>query len=1077
MKARYLAAVALAPLVLAAPALAQTAPSTTITGTRTTPVQTSTAANGQPSDVIVDAGATVAPTAASTAAITIDSNNTVLNRGVISYNDLNDVTGVLIRGGFTGGFTNTGAINVLEGYTATDADGDGDLDGPFAQGARRFGVRLTGPGAFTGPILNGQGNQINIEGVDSAAISIESALNGSITNQGALFVLGDRGRALATRAAVSGNISLLGTVGAQGAGSTAVDIAGAVGGVLQLQGAISATGYRFTSRPARPEDRARLDADDLLQGGSAVRVAANVAGGIVVDAPPPDLSTTDTDEDDDTILDANETTGVIRVFGQAPALDIGSASAPVTIGVAGTGDNAYGLIVRGQVAADGVYDGVSGTAVRIGQSAANPATVQGGVRIAANAAVAASASSADAQGLQVAAGGATPTIVNAGEITANILSEGANRAAAVDIAQGGSVTSLRNDGLISAQVFGERGAAVAVSDRSGALSSIENRGRVVALITANDDSTDTDDPNSDPSDEVITGSEVAFDLAANTTGVTLRQTGIASTGTGFADADGDGVQDDDEPSIIGDIRFGSGNDTLDALNGVVVGDIAFGAGADTLTIAGGAAVVGAVSDSDGRLAVDVRNGSLTLTNAAALNATSVNVGADGALSVTADPRAGTAGAIRASGAVTVANGAQVGLRLASLQRGTREYAVLSGSSLSVGALDAASLADAPFLYVINPRVDQAANTLLISVRPRTVEELGFNRSEAEAYDGVFNALDLSPRIERAFLNQTTREGLVRLYDQLLPDHSGGALLSLSAVNDAISNVLDSRTDPRGRAGPNGAWAQEIFFNLRHDRDQALGFESQGFGVTGGFEGIGPDNGAIGVTASFVTADFEDTDAGVGEQVSLSMFELGAYWRRYFGRLRLDARGAAGVVLFDSDRRFLSPTDNLALTTSAEWTGYSASGHLGASYEVGTRFYARPFVALDALYLSEGSYEESGGGTGFDLSVDSRSGSHITATGGLTAGARFGREFWWGPEATVAYRASIAGDPGTTTARFRNSTGTAFTLTGEDVDGGGIQIRVALRAGSPRGYIALESGAEVDDAYERYDIRLVVRAFF
>ena len=108
-------------------------------------------------------------------------------------------------------------------------------------------------------------------------------------------------------------------------------------------------------------------------------------------------------------------------------------------------------------------------------------------------------------------------------------------------------------------------------------------------------------------------------------------------------------------------------------------------------------------------------------------------------------------------------------------------------------------------------------------------------------------------------------------------------------------------------------------------------------------------------------------------------------------------------------------------------------------------------------------------------VDSRSGSHLTGSLGLTAGARFGRELWWGPEVTVGYRARLAGDPGSTTARFRGRN-TPFTLNAEDVNGGGLQIRVAMRAGSSRGYIALEGGGEVDSDYERYDIRIVVRAY-
>jgi hypothetical protein len=39
-----------------------------------------------------------------------------------------------VLGGRTGSVSNSGAISNLEDFTPTDTDGDGDLDGPFAQG-------------------------------------------------------------------------------------------------------------------------------------------------------------------------------------------------------------------------------------------------------------------------------------------------------------------------------------------------------------------------------------------------------------------------------------------------------------------------------------------------------------------------------------------------------------------------------------------------------------------------------------------------------------------------------------------------------------------------------------------------------------------------------------------------------------------------------------------------------------------------------------------------------------------------------------------------------------------------------
>ena len=97
-------------------------------------------------------------------------------------------------------------------------------------------------------------------------------------------------------------------------------------------------------------------------------------------------------------------------------------------------------------------------------------------------------------------------------------------------------------------------------DLSGTLTSITNTRSIQATLNPNDDG--------DP----ITGTTTAIDVCANTTGVTLLQTGIAATPTAAnPDTDGDGVPDDNEPIIVGGIKLGSGADTVDIRNGLVYG--------------------------------------------------------------------------------------------------------------------------------------------------------------------------------------------------------------------------------------------------------------------------------------------------------------------------------------------------------------------------------------------------------------------------------------------------------------------------------------------------------------------------
>src|SRR5690606_4122757 len=138
-----------------------------------------------------------------------------------------------------------------------------------------------------------------------------------------------------------------------------------------------------------------LDADDLPQGGPALVSAGDVGGGVVLDRAASYGSrgdegdddgdgVKDGDEDDggdgvphrpdadgdgDGILDGAESTASVTSYGGAPAVVIGSETQSISLGAAGTGDEAYGFINRGNVTAQGVYDEVAANAIVIGGNA------------------------------------------------------------------------------------------------------------------------------------------------------------------------------------------------------------------------------------------------------------------------------------------------------------------------------------------------------------------------------------------------------------------------------------------------------------------------------------------------------------------------------------------------------------------------------------------------------------------------------------------------------------------------------------------------------------------------------------
>ncbi|MBI1198818.1 MAG: autotransporter domain-containing protein [Phenylobacterium sp.] len=996
---RLLVSAAVLPLLQAAAAHAETKISTATT----TPVATSTLASGQPDNLTIDSAGAISPTIAG-AAVTVDSSNTVTNNGTISFNNVSSATGILINGGVATTVTNAGGIGLAEDYTATDTDGDGDIDGPFAQGSGRYGIRATGSAPVTGSIVNA--GAITIEGNDSAAISLETQIVGSVTSSASINVTGDRTVGLRADS-VTGDVEVTGGISVVGDAAVGVEV-GDVGGALELQSTIAASGYRSLSRLSDTA-RAALDADDLLQGGAAVRITGNVGGGVLLDVPPADKDSANDDEDGDGITDSAEGTAAIVSYGAAPAIDIGSVDRATTIGAVGTGALAYGIVNRGSIGGYGVNDGVSAIGLRIGQDGGGTVKVAGGI---------------NNQGGSISARsyGSTATGV--------LLNAGAD------------VPALVNSGTVGAQQIGGLSDARAILDLSGTLAFVQNSGTIAAAVTPDDGVTQT-------------GRAIAIDLSANTSGAIVRQTVVNS---------------DDAPLITGDVMFGSGDDRLELLAGRLTGAMRFGAGADTLVIEGGAVAIGEISDSDNRLDIDIRNGELSVTNGSPLTISSLNVGEKGVLAVTIDPAA-TSTRFNVAGAATLASGAQVNVTLASLSRGAQSYQIIQAGSLSVGAADA-TLAGAPYLYTASLRSDTGAGALYVDLTAKTAAQLGLNRSESQAYSAVFDSLDKNPDIEAAFLAQSDKTGFQSLYDQMLPDHSGGVLMSAAAVSQAVSKAAATPLRIDASSGT-GTWAQEIVFSLQQDRQDALGFKSQGFGFAAGADLQGEDM-ALGANVSFVSADVKDRGAAAGEQVTMNLLGAGLYWRLDGGPLQATARGGVGYAFMKGDRRLIA-TD-LDIRAKADWGAWMVDGYAGVSYEARLgSLYARPELSLSYVRLAEDGYHESGGGSGFDLTVDKRTGDLLTGEALLAVGWRFGDEVYFAPEIKAGYRARIAGGPGGTTAHFDG--GSDFTLDAEDVAKGGAVLRAGVRGGAAKVLYALDGGATVDSGYREYDVRAVVRFQF
>lgn len=1021
-----LACTCLTPVALLLPLHAGLA-ETTVTTARTTPIATATANNGSPDSIRIASTGSIKPSSGT--AVTVNSNHAVTNEGAIQITDAGNAAGIVANSGVTTTITNKGTITLDEGYKPTDTDKDGDLDGPFAQGTARFGIRTLG--ALNGSVLNS--GSISVAGNASAGISLEGPLSGSLTSSGAITVLGDN--SVGIRAgSISGNVAITGSVSVTGAKSVAVDLTGPVTGSLTIQGAVRSTGYRSTTAPA---DVSKLDADDLLQGGEALRVAGSVGGGILFDAPPRDTNPDDKDEDKDGIEDAKEGIATISSYGSAPAVRIGSPTQEISIGaVAGAAAAGHGIVNNGRIEGLGVYKDVPATGMILG-GLGQKVSVAGGIQN--NGAIAASSAGGNATALHIAQLALVPALQNGGTIEASGGSTATTTVRAVLVEQTGLLNRLTNSGRISATAATD-GAAAAITDLSGTLGVIENRGTISATATK---------PGA--------GKALAIDLAANTSGATVRQS-AASAGA--------------KPSISGDIRLGTGSDLVEVSAGAISGAISFGAGnnrllasgeaslagnvtfgsgADTVRLSGKAALTGALDLGGGadvlaieggalfrgslggaaQAALSVTGGSLHLNTTGPVKLASLAVSDKGTIGVTIDGKTASATRIEVAGAASIAAGSKLAITLTSISKSTGTYQILTAGQLTGSANLLSADVTLPYLFTSTVTGSDASGTVSVSIKPKSASELDFTRSQAAAYGAVFKVLDNDADLAAAVLASTTAAQARDAIQQLLPDHAGGTFATVSQGSRATARFLTDPTAPYSDQGNWGFWLQQTVWGNRKDRGQTASFDTSGWGATGGVEVKAGDIGRFGLSLAYLNG--KNANKQTGGEITADQFELAAHWRGQWGPLKAFARGSLAHVEFGGSRRFGQMLNGKLVERIAksDWSGklYSASAGLAYEAKLGQRLALRPTVSIDYYRLDEDGYVETGGGDAFNLVVDKRDSDEIAVNGTLVAGYDLAGlktgDMWIRAEVEGGRRQIIGGTLGSTTARFKG--GEAFTL--------------------------------------------------
>lgn len=990
-----LACTAIAP-VLAALTVADAAAETTISTATTAAVKTSTVANGGADDITISSAGSIKLT--SGAAVTLDSNNKVSNAGTITINDADNVTGILVAPGTSGAITNSGTITLTEDYTATDTDSDGDIDGAFAKGTGKNAIWVQSGAAHTGDITHS--GTITIEGNQSAGIRLDGPLTGDLSTSGTISVLGDNSYGVIANA-VTGDVTLRGTTAVVGANSIGAALLGDIDGALKIQGTITSTGYRTTTRPSDVSD---LDADDLLQGGSAVVIAGNVTGGVIFDVPPTasdDDDEDDTDIDDDGLTDSTEGTAAVVTYGSAAAVQVGAADSATTIGAVAADSSGYGLIVNGTIAGYGVYDGVDANGLVIG-GLGGDVTITKGILV--DGTVAAVSYDSNATALRLGSGTTTGTVEISGTVGASGADLENTSARGIVIDSGASVGTIKISGAVGATASSdEDGTAIAILDSSGTVSSLSNTGAISATGGA---------------------TNIAIDLSANSSGITLTQAAASSTATA--------------PTITGDIRLGSGNDALTVSAGLITGDVSLGAGNDSITLSGSSSLTGDVSfgtgtnsltladtaavtgDVDfgsgagtltlggtsslsgviangGNVAVVLNGGTLNSTGTGSVALASLSASGTSTLGVTINGETGTSTVYDVAGAASFASGSQVKVNLTQVSGSVGDYVIVKAGSLS-GSPTLTTATLLPYMFKGSVAGDSSAGTVTLSIAAKTVSELGLSGSTASAYSAIFNALDNDADVAAAYLAVTDGATLTSNLRQMLPDHAGGTFEAVTSGSRATARIL---SDPNGiyrtKDGRLGFWLQQVAFGSAKSVGSTASYDITGWGAGGGLEYLS-DIGAFGGSFAYIHGS---DSGGSNNAVDSDQFELAAHWRGQWGPLLSFARLSAARITFDGTRHFES--GDVTRTADGKWNGTLMSATAGAAYQVDMgRFSLRPAIGIDYYRLKEDGYSETGGGDAFNLTVLGRTSDELTANGTVTAGYDFGslkQGRWLGPPRT------------------------------------------------------------------------------
>lgn len=982
---------------------------TEIDNDRTSPVDTTSLMGDSGTLTITENGSI---TVTSGTALTLSGNHNLLMQGTLQSDDATGGIGL--------------AVNTDDLRLTSDIDIEGAfvISGPDDEdtATSNVGLGIFGTGIFDGDLNLQEGSTFSVTGADSRGLFLESSLIGDIFSDASIVVSGDRAIAMDLDGFVTGDVTIDGALTSRNADGVGLRIAGGIDGALIHQGSISVGESISTD-----DDGNTVDA---VPAEAALLITSDISGGVKLAGEGADYVA---DDDEDEVIP----TSSISAVGGGPGVLVENTKtdgSDLIIGkVSGTD---FGFVHQGFVTVTGNSSGLDASGIVLKGGAGEARTIlEGGIHLD-DGRVDVNALDAQAVGIDIGEKVTSEFLWNRGIIETTtsvtydedeeVYSAGGD-AVGISVAETGVLERFDNEGSLLVSASGEAANSYGLVDKSGTLSSITNSGVWYVVRGTNS-----------------FGDAVALDARANTSGISFTNEG----------------------TFTGDMWLGSGDDNVDLTDGDFDGDIDFGAGANRFAMSGEATYSGSMSHS-GTLDVYLEGADLTLGAGDTLSITNATLSDDATLFVTIDPVGQTAGLLSATGTIQMDESVVVSPLFETFVTSEQSYEILEAGTLQFdGTLTSESGA-----FLMNSTVDYGTdgNSLVLTVRPKTVEELDFEGNRATLYENLFTSLDPEDDLGSALAKLDNAEEVEDAMQALMPDTTAAAVqLAYTGVQQLEAGINDRLLEvSAGRRLEGGFWARELVgYGNMTGATSGQAIDYLGAGILTGFDTKLSESVLWGFGGGFMLQG-ASRESKIGDDVSVFSPFLHSYLIATNGSAFASASASIWYNSVDRSREIeVETVDKLVESNSGGYTA-TADAHIGYDLKLGG-FHLRPKVGVSYMKMHEGGYTEDGG-DGANMVVEKRGYSRFDGIGRVA----LGHDFRWSkhtmirPEIFAAYRKNLSGNEAiVTTARFASGEDW-FTLDNDAVADDSYEMGAALNIFSGFGTASLRYTYENRDEWKAH----------